>query len=169
MPPTFTTKSRHVHTTSGWPCYRDDASHMQEAISDSKKAGKEHSAEEPSAGAPLFQRTLSEALLNAHNNRSSKADVISNAASMRVVPVATSFSGGDLKQCTSHLTAHDTHACTESAASKTPGSLRVVSSSSGHHEVCLTFPLFKRCKIVFLVRARFKQLYACRWGVRHLA
>ena len=103
---------------------------MQVVVAGSKppKAG---SVEGPSPTAPMFHRTLSEALLVAHNNSTSLDDVKGPVSSMHVGPVATAFSSDSNEKCPAQLAVHEPHARQESAAPKIPGSLRVISSSSG--------------------------------------
>jgi hypothetical protein len=94
--------------------------------------------EEPSVAAPICQRTLSAAILQAHNNSTSAEDVSGNVAPIHEMPVAMVVSSDDFEKYSQLDIMHDTRhmISTEIAASKTPGSLRVISSSSGHHEVC---------------------------------
>lgn len=87
--------------------------------------------EESYVSAPMF-RTLSEALLHAHNNNPSEDDVNGHSSPFHVMPLSAVLSGDEVDGCCEHL---ETHACTQSAGSKTPGTLRVISSSSGHPEV----------------------------------
>lgn len=110
---------------------------------------KEASGAEPSTTAPMFQRTLSEALLMAHNNSTNLDDVNWHVSSMHVGPVAPVFSGDAHEKSLAQTAVHGPHAPTESAVSKTPGSLRVVSSSSG--QVCYDYiALFEAVQVLAL-------------------
>lgn len=91
---------------------------------------------QPAGEAPLFHRTLSAALLNAHNNSTSLEN--GHVVPLCSMPVSARLSSSNFENTSDHVDIHDTHVLVDSAAAKTPGPLRVVSSSSGHHEVSYT-------------------------------